>query len=228
MSDAKDAILRRIGSAIEKGGAAARPERDRGAEARLAARENVLVPAGAQVAGEDAIALFTQKAEGVQTTIQRVDTMADVAAAVSDYLTARNLPQAIRRSADPLLNEAGWDTQPLLDVTTGPSDGSDKVGLSVAQSAVAETGTLLLSSGPDNPTTLNFLPDHHLVVLPADRIVGPLEEALRASVTNANEKGDALPRILNLITGPSRSGDVEQQIVLGAHGPRAVHVFLVG
>ncbi|OXT01567.1 hypothetical protein B7H23_00895 [Notoacmeibacter marinus] len=227
MSSARDIILQRIGKAIEEGRAPPRSERESGAEACLAAKENVLVPAGANVSGDEAIALFTQKAQSVQTTIRHVAAISDVAEAVSQYLTAKNLPQAIRRGSDPLLDRAGWEAQPLMEVTIGPSDGSDRVGLSVAVSAVAETGTLILSSGPDNPTTLNFLPDHHLVVLSAARIVGPLEEALRATVAEAGPAG-ILPRIVNLITGPSRSGDVEQQIVLGAHGPRAVHVILIG
>ncbi len=228
MSSARDIILQRIGKAIEEGRAPPRSERESGAEARLVAKERTVVPKGANVSGEEAIALFTQKAQSVQTTIRHVAAISDVAEAVSQYLTAKNLPQAIRRGSDPLLDRAGWEAQPLMEVTIGPSDGSDRVGLSVAVSAVAETGTLILSSGPDNPTTLNFLPDHHLVVLPADRIEGPLEQSLRGMVDHSSSNGGLLPRIVNLITGPSRSGDVEQQIVLGAHGPRAVHVILIG
>ena len=80
-------------------------------------------------------------------------------------------------------------------------------------------------SGADNPTTLNFLPDNHIVVLREADLAGDLEtvwDRLRARYG----KGIA-PRTVNLITGPSRSGDIEQQIVLGAHGPRRLHIIIL-
>ncbi len=91
-----------------------------------------------------------------------------------------------------------------------------------AFTAVAETGTLMLRSGPDHPTTLNFLPDTHIVVLRAGQIVGPYEDAwakLRAA-------GD-MPRAVNFVSGPSRTADIEQTIQLGAHGPRRLHIVLI-
>ncbi|MEZ5579927.1 MAG: LUD domain-containing protein [Candidatus Competibacteraceae bacterium] len=73
----------------------------------------------------------------------------------------------------------------------------------------------MLLSGPHSPpTTLNFLPDTHIVVLRADRIVGAYEDAwdlLRA-------RGLGMPRTVNFITGPSRSADIEQTVQMGAHG----------
>jgi L-lactate dehydrogenase complex protein LldG len=81
-------------------------------------------------------------------------------------------------------------------------------------------------SGMDNPTTINFLPEHHIVVVDAADIDGDLEAAL-AKVRTRYGKGK-MPRTLNLISGPSRSGDVEQKIILGAHGPRALHIIVVG
>jgi L-lactate dehydrogenase complex protein LldG len=84
----------------------------------------------------------------------------------------------------------------------------------------------MLVSGPDNPTTLNFLPENHIVVLNAADIKGDLETLLTA-LRQTYGKGE-MPRTVNLVTGPSRSGDIEQTILLGAHGPRAVHLVLVG
>ena len=95
-------------------------------------------------------------------------------------------------------------------------------GVTGAVCGVAETGTLILTSGPDSPTTLNLLPDTHIVVLSTDSIVGSYEDGwdlLRA-------RGE-LPRTVNMITGPSRTGDIEQTIQLGAHGPRRLHILLV-
>jgi len=83
----------------------------------------------------------------------------------------------------------------------------------------------MLTSGAERPTTLNFLPETHIVVLQARDIAGCYEDAwdrLRAS-----QAGEALPRTVNLITGPSRTADIEQTIQLGAHGPRRLCIVLV-
>ena len=98
----------------------------------------------------------------------------------------------------------------------------DAVSLTPCFAAIAETGTLMLVSGRDTPTTLNFLPDTHIVVLRADQVLPHYEEGwsrLRAS--------GPMPRTVNFITGPSRTGDIEQRIQLGAHGPRRLHIVLV-
>jgi L-lactate dehydrogenase complex protein LldG len=89
----------------------------------------------------------------------------------------------------------------------------------------AETGTIAMVSGPQNPSTLNFLPDNHIVVVSAKDIQGDYE-ALFARVRFAYGKG-TMPRTVNFITGPSRSGDIEQTLLLGAHGPRRLHVIVV-
>ena len=95
----------------------------------------------------------------------------------------------------------------------------------------AETGTLMMASGPDHPSTLNFLPETHIVVLPAARIGGAYEEGwahLRAEAARGDGEGDGfMPRTVNLVTGPSRTADIEQTIALGAHGPRRLHIVIV-
>jgi len=97
--------------------------------------------------------------------------------------------------------------------------------VSRAFAGVAETGTLVLTSGADNPTSLNFLPDNHIVVIDAKDVAGDYE----AVWPRLREKfGDLMPRVVNLITGPSRSADIEQTLILGAHGPRRLHVIVVG
>jgi L-lactate dehydrogenase complex protein LldG len=81
-------------------------------------------------------------------------------------------------------------------------------------------------SGAGNPTTINFLPEHHIVVIDAADIDGDLESAI-AKVRATYGKGK-MPRTLNLVSGPSRSGDIEQKLILGAHGPKALHILVVG
>jgi L-lactate dehydrogenase complex protein LldG len=149
-----------------------------------------------------------------------------VPAAVAEFLRAHNLPMQVRRGDDPRLAALPWDRERTLEVSTGASDGHQLVSVSHAFAGVAETGTLVMASGPDNPTTLNFLPDTHIVVVDATDITGDYETVW----ARVREKFgiDALPRAINMITGPSRSADIAQILILGAHGPRRLHVLIVG
>lgn len=185
-----------------------------------------VIPARGQLAPAERLALFQTMAEKVSATVERVASADDVPAALATYLRSKNLPAEARRGRDPRLEAMPWDSQKNLDMRVGPSDGRDVVGLSHAQTAIAEAGTLVLTSGPSNPTTLNFLPDHHVVVVEAASIVGDIETAL-ATIRATHGKGE-MPRTVNFVTGPSRSGDIEQTILLGAHGPRALHIVIVG
>ncbi|MGZ8402387.1 MAG: LutC/YkgG family protein [Rhodoplanes sp.] len=166
------------------------------------------------------------KVEAVSGTTQRIASLDDLPAAVVQYLRGHNLPLALKRGADPTLAAAPWHAEPALTVTLGPSEGSDLVAISHAFGAAAETGTLVLLSGADNPTTLNFLPDNHIVVIAAETIDGDYESVLARLRDRFG--AERLPRAINLITGPSRSADIEQTLILGAHGPRRLHVVLVG
>ena len=100
-----------------------------------------------------------------------------------------------------------------------------------APSAVAETGTLAMYSGPAHPSTLNFVPETHVVVLPASRVVKSYEDvfdAVRELAADPDSgRGGLPPRTVNFVTGPSRSGDIEQTLLLGAHGPRRLHIVIV-
>lgn len=99
----------------------------------------------------------------------------------------------------------------------------DLVGVTGVFCAIAETGTLMLLSGPDTWSSAALLPETHIAVVPASRIVGTMEDAFALA---RGERGE-LPRAVNFISGPSRTGDIEQTIVLGAHGPYRVHVIVV-
>jgi L-lactate dehydrogenase complex protein LldG len=198
---------------------------DTAAAARLADRPRGPAVARGRLAPAPRVELFQAMAQEASATVARLASAADIPAAVADYLARENLPAEIRLAPDPALAAVPWDRRPLLTVTTGISDGNQAVSVTRAFAAVAETGTLALTSGPDTPTTLNLLPDTHIVVLRADSVVGGLEEVwprLRAAY------GDrAMPRTLNFITGPSRSADIEQKLLMGAHGPRRLHILLV-
>ncbi|HEX4192910.1 MAG TPA: LUD domain-containing protein, partial [Stellaceae bacterium] len=199
------------------------PNAQRDAEERLAAHRRNTIPARAaslDPAGQ--IALFIAEAEAVQTTIARVAGEADVPGAVADYLTSQNLPARLVMTPDPKLDAIPWGARPLLELRRGVAEDGDAAGITGAFAAVAETGTLMLVSGADTPTRNNFLPDTHVVVLRASEIVASYEDGwdrVRAA--------GAMPRTINFISGPSRTGDIEQRMVLGAHGPRRLHIVLI-
>nr|WP_200912126.1 lactate utilization protein [Prosthecomicrobium hirschii] len=220
----RDAILSRIRRSL--GVAATDIDRRATVSDRLMRPPRGLIPKRGQLPPAERTRLFAMMAERVNCTVARVADAEAIPEAVADYLRGRNLPAALRRGADPRLAALPWDGQPQLAVSVGPSDGQDMVGLSHAFAGVAETGTLVLVSGEDNPTTLNFLPEYHIVVVRAEEIEGDTE-TVWDRLRRVYGKG-VMPRTVNMVTGPSRSGDIEQTILLGAHGPRSLHILVVG
>lgn len=195
-------------------------------EDRIARHPRGLIPARAQKPPVERLKVFKDQVEEIFGTVQQLGSAAEVPAAVSVYLRSKNLPMKIRRGDDARLGKIPWDKEKTLEVSTGRSDGKQLAAVSYAFGGVAESGTLVLLSGPDNPTTLNFLPDHHLVVIDAKDVAGDYEtvwDRLRKKFGAGK-----MPRAVNWITGPSRSGDIEQKTLLGAHGPRSLHVLVVG
>jgi L-lactate dehydrogenase complex protein LldG len=193
--------------------------------ARLEKHPRNLIPARGQKPPAERLELFKAMLDMAKATFAELDRKDDIPAAVSAYLRAKNLPQTIRHGEDARLALIPWASERTLEVTKGASDGAQLASVSYAFGAVAETGTLVMLSGPDNPTTLNFLPDHHLVVIDENDIAGDYEsvwDRIRERFGNKE-----MPRAVNWITGPSRSGDIEQTHLLGAHGPRSLHVLLV-
>src|SRR5207237_6507721 len=119
--------------------------------------------------------LFVAMAEEVQTTVARIASAEDVPGEVARYLAAENLPAELAMAPDPGLDAIPWDQRPLLQIRRGRAEAGDAVSLTPCLAAGADTGTLLLVSGPDTPTTLNFLPDTHIVALPAAQVVAGYE-----------------------------------------------------
>jgi len=221
---ARDAILARIRRSAGVG--EADTTRRAAVADRLIRAPRGVVPARAQIDPEARIRLFLEKVAAAAATVVRLPDAAAVPAALADYLRAGNLPQAVRMGEDPRLAAIDWASQPQLTISHGPSAGTDLVCVGHAEAGVAETGTLALVSGPDNPTTLNFLPDVHVVLVDAAAVVGDLESVFDG--LRARYGAGRMPRTVNLITGPSRSADIEQTLLLGAHGPRSLHVIVVG
>jgi L-lactate dehydrogenase complex protein LldG len=212
MSVARDAIFGRLRRALGRsdGDAVADQSRPGG-----------IIPARADLDLAGRIEVFVRQAEAVQTTVQRLREDSEVPAAVVDYLRAKNLPMRLVMAPDPALDRPDWPA--MLEIRRGRAEDADPVGLTTAFAGIAETGTLMLVSGPQTPTTVAFLPETSIIVLRASRVLRAYEDGLRL----LHEGLGALPRSINLVTGPSRSGDIEQTIQLGAHGPKRLLVLLV-
>ena len=215
-SDAKAAVLADLRRAL---GRDRTPDRapPPGPAADDPARRAGLTPPAAPAARREQ---FIAKAEQVAARVTRAGSLADAGAAIVRLLDAEGKSGTIRVAPDPRLD-------PLAVVLgdrarRGKAEAEDRVGLSRALCGIAETGTLCLVSGRDHPTTLAFLPETHVVILSAADLVGTLEDAF----VRVAEAG-AWPRSVLLVTGPSRTGDIEQTILLGAHGPKRLHIVLV-
>lgn len=197
--------------------------------ARLMQHPRHLIPARSRVARPEQIELFVRNVEKEFGTVARVPDAAAIPAAVAEYLASQNLPTEIVIAPHPDLRDVPWADRPLLKLREGRAEASDHVSVQHGFAAIAETGTLMLPSAPERPTTLNLLADNAIVVLRASRVVGAYEEAwdlLRAERADS-VTGGFMPRNVMLVTGPSRSADIEQTLELGAHGPRRLHVVLV-
>lgn len=214
-------ILEKIGKQIKT--QSSDETRRKAVKARLSGHPNGVLPAGPTTRIKK-INRFIEKVEASQASIEQVSRR-NLAKAIAEWLRDHNLPAEIRMGADPRLEPIRKEGTKHLTIADGRSDGKDLAGVSHAACGVVETGTLALFSGPDNPTTLNFLPENHIVVVNQSDIVSHYEDIW----TLVREKYGAgkMPRALNLITGPSRSADIEQTLLLGAHGPVRLHVLLV-
>jgi L-lactate dehydrogenase complex protein LldG len=169
---------------------------------------------------DDLVTRFIEQAQKLSTTVECVDALSDAPAAAHRYLTGLGLP--VQAIAWQTLRDLDWAAAGLAVEFRKPED-ADVVGITGCFCATAETGTLALLSGPQTYASAALLPETHIAIVPASRIVAGHEDAFNLIRAEQGE----LPRAVNFISGPSRTGDIEQTIVLGAHGPYRVHVIVV-
>jgi L-lactate dehydrogenase complex protein LldG len=194
-------------------------------QSRLRNPKANIIPERAQRPRTELIKLFQTMLESCGAKVTRVRALKALPEAIAAALRENNLPSRVRMGNDPLFNDLRA-APGLLEIATGRAEAEDAVGLSRAFAGAAESGTLFLVSGPDNPSTLNFLPETHAVAVLASDIAGSYEEAW-AKLRGAYGSGE-MPRTVNLISGPSRTADIEQTIVMGAHGPKTLLVIIAG
>ena len=169
----------------------------------------------------DPVARFRSEALKLASTVDEVESMAAVPACIAAYLDAQKLPR----------EAVCWDALASLDwrgagieIAKRPARGSDLTGITGSFCAIAETGTLMMLSGPQTPPAASLLPETHVAVVERKRVVPGMEEAWQLMRAEFGQP----PRAVNFISGPSRTADIEQTVTLGAHGPYRVHIILVG
>ncbi len=219
----REAVLGAIRRGLRRGPLSA-AEAD-AARRRIASHPRRLIPARSRVPHAEQVALFVANVEREYGSVFRVPDLAAVPGAVADYLAQQNLPPAFVMAPHAELRALPWSERPLLQRREGRAEASDVVSLQHGFAGIAETGTMMLPSAPDRPTTLNLLAETALVLLCASRVVGAYEEAW--DLLRREHGEGTMPRNVMLVTGVSRSADIEQTLELGAHGPRRLHVLLV-
>lgn len=170
--------------------------------------------------GSDLAARFRARAEAGASTCERVAHAAEAPGAVFRYLEALRLPKA--GCVWPSLSHLGWAAAGL-GLEPRAAKGDDAVGVTGVFCALAETGTLMLVSGAQTPASVSLVPETHVAIVPASRIVPYMEDGW--DLLRAEHR--VLPRAVNFVSGPSRTADIEQTLILGAHGPYRVHIVLV-
>ena len=220
---ARDAVLGKVRAALGKTGDRAQAT----AEARAYLAGHAQGPRPAMPA--DLVDRFLRRATDMESTVERIATLAQLPKAVARYVDALDLDPSLAEQKShrgvcwPEFGGLDWSDAGLA-IEARPTQGKDSLGITGAFCAVAETGTLVITSGAATPTASMLLPDTHVAVVRPERIVAGMEEAfalIRAEL-------GAMPRAVNFVSGPSRTGDIEQTIVVGAHGPFRVHIIVVG
>ena len=217
----RDAILGRVRKALARDTTDSRAQAD--AEAYVG--EHAVGPRPAMPA--DLVARFMERAVDMASTVERIGSIADAPRAVARYLDALQLSPELADQKTragvcwPEFGALDWASVGLA-IESRPTVGHDRLGITGSFCAIAETGTLVMTTGPDTPTATAMLPDTHVAVVREGRIVSGMEEAFAL----VRAESGPMPRAVHLISGPSRTGDIEQTIVLGAHGPFRMHILL--
>ncbi len=216
----RDRILARIRASLDQAEGRVAPDVS---ERRITAPQPHIVPARAQVPPGQLADVFEQWALAADATIERLGGWRDIPVALSRFLGEQETQ--VRVAPDPTLRALPWASAPALRVEFGRAEPADRTSLTCAFAGIAETGTVMLLSGAESPTTLNFLTETHVVALEVSRIVGSYEEAWARLRNHCRRAG--WPRSVNLITGPSRTADIGHTLYKGAHGPRRLHILLI-
>lgn len=191
--------------------------------ARIKTHKTTIIPKRSKLGQADQIQLFREMASKAAAQIVDLNSLTELPNAVARWLQQHNLSSLVSAS-DECFSDLDWTPLGAIHREERIAKASDVASLTTSMAGIAETGTLMLYSRPESPTTLNFLPDCHLVLLKESNIVGSYENAWTLV---RKQNPDQMPRTVNLITGPSRSADIGQKLQMGAHGPSALIIFIL-
>jgi L-lactate dehydrogenase complex protein LldG len=224
---AKDGILARIRASNGRAGPVP-PDQAAANEARLRDHRPNLIPERAQGDAATLAGRFVAMAEEVAATVDRVAGADAVPGAVARFLAGHNLGSEIVASPSGALDAYPWASQPTLTVRRGLTTPEDAVSLTPVFCGIAETGSMMVHSGAGTPQSLHFMPPTHIAVLRTKEIVGAYETAWARLRAATEARGESFPpRTVTLITGPSRTSDIEKTSYVGIHGPHRLHIILV-
>lgn len=173
------------------------------------------------VYSESILDRFISKLENVAATVKCIKNTTELSSAVYEYMSRYNIEPNIVASPSETLIKVNWQNEIAIEFRC--AHDKDISTLTMAYAGIAETGSLVLCSSRNSPTTLNFLPDNNICIIHQDKIYPYMEDVWDL----LRKDGKKMPRAINFITGPSRTADVEQTIQLGAHGPRRLHVIII-
>ncbi|HEX3673845.1 MAG TPA: LUD domain-containing protein [Rhizomicrobium sp.] len=164
----------------------------------------------------DPVQRFADEVRSEHAEVHMLDSEAGIPAAIADILRAKNLPASVHLPDGSAFAGLPWGSLTVEQSAPGPDDAA----LARADFAIAETGTLAYLAQTGAPASWHFRAGLEIAVIRADAILPHLENVL----TRVRAR---LPHTLNLVTGPSRTGDIEQTLELGAHGPKALAILIV-
>jgi L-lactate dehydrogenase complex protein LldG len=215
---ARENILARIRHA--QGRAGSEPTEAELAQVRESIARHAAGPQPSIARPADPVAQFRAECDRLATTHSHAEEASEIPAEVARYLDANGLER--RLVLWPEFAALDWNAAGVA-AEDRAARGDDRTGLTGCFCAIAETGTVLLLGSPATPKSTALLPETHICVVSRTRMISTMEQAF-AMVRR--EKGE-LPRATWFVSGPSRTADIEQTIVIGAHGPYRVHVILV-
>lgn len=144
---------------------------------------------------------------------------------ISEFLYSEHGTRKVVAGHEPRLAAMPWREGGVL-VRFDVANADDPVSISYARLAIAESGTLVLFAGRDNPASNNLLVTDHLVVVDSHDLVADYEDAWSRIRDICGDSG--LPRGINFISGPSSTADIAMNSVLGVHGPQRLQVIFIG
>ncbi len=220
MSAGRDALLNQIRRSLGK----THGERARVVQERLEGGKRGPALGRINLPRAQHCSFFVEMATRAGATIRQLATREEVPAAVRDFMEEHDLPREAVLAPEPEIGGLAWDQTGLV-VRTGRAEKDDHTAITPVFAGIVETGTLCVCSGPDHPSTLNILPYNHIAVLRVSRVVPAYEDAW--DLVRKRYGPGMMPRTVLWITGPSLTGDIEQTLQRGAHGPRRLHILLI-